>query len=118
MARASGGLAAAVPAGYRDPGQAGRGRLSKAGRAEQDTILASPAARAFLSLLFEHTIEGLYRAPEYEGIRGLAGWTDIGYPGDSQPRGYPPDEVSRSDGPDPAPATGVVAETLKFLGTV
>ena len=94
------------------------GDFAKAGRAEQDTILASQGASAFLSLLFEHTIEGLYSAPEYGGNRGLAGWTDIGYPGDSQPRGYPPDEVSRSDGPDPAPASGVVAETLKFLGAV
>ena len=55
----------------------------------------------FTALLFEHTIEGLYAAPEYGGNRGLVGWKDISFPGDIQPRGYTSDEVERSDGPDP-----------------
>ena len=94
------------------------GDFTKASHAKQDTILAGSGASSFTSLLFEHTIEGLYAVPEYGGNRDLAGWKDIGYPGDSQPRGYPPDEVSRSDGRDPVEATGVVAEVLKFLGAV
>jgi hypothetical protein len=94
------------------------GDFTKASHAEQDQILAGAGASEFLSLLFEHTIEGLYGVPEYGGNRGLAGWRDIGYPGDSQPRGYTPDEVSRSDGPDPVKNTGVVADALKFLGAV
>ena len=72
----------------------------------------------FAALLFEHTIEGLYAAPEYGGNRGLAGWKDISFPGDIQPRGYTSDEVERSDGPDPVTNTGIVADVLKFLGAV
>jgi len=92
------------------------GDFTKVSDAERDKILAGSAASDFLTLLFEHTIEGLYSVPEYGGNRGLAGWKDIGYPGDSQPRGYTPDEVSRSDGRDPVSGGGVVAEALKLLG--
>jgi hypothetical protein len=92
------------------------GDFTKARAAVQDKILAMPAASSFTSLLFEHTIEGLYAAPEYGGNRNLAGWRDIAFPGDIQPRGYTPDEVSRSDGPDPVNNTGIVADVLKLLG--
>jgi Gluconate 2-dehydrogenase subunit 3 len=71
-----------------------------------------------MSLLFEHTIEGLYSAPEYGGNQGLAGWQDIGFPGDIQPRGYTAAEVERSDGPDPVAGTGIVADVLKLLGAL
>jgi hypothetical protein len=94
------------------------GDFATVGHAEQDKILAGSGAAAFTSLLFEHTIEGLYAAPEYGGNRDLAGWKDIGFPGDIQPRGYTPDEVSRSDGPDPVDNTGIVAEVLKLLGSL
>ena len=92
------------------------GDFTKAPATVQDKILAGSAASSFTALLFEHTIEGLYAAPEYGGNPGLAGWKEIGFPGDIQPRGYTPDEVSRSDGPDPVDNTGVVAEVLKLLG--
>ncbi len=92
------------------------GDFTKVAVAERDKILAGSGASDFLSLLFEHTIEGLYSVPEYGGNRGLVGWKDISYPGDSQPRGYTPDEVSQSDGRDPVIDTGVVAEALKLLG--
>jgi Gluconate 2-dehydrogenase subunit 3 len=94
------------------------GDFTLAARADQDTILASQEAAEFTSLLFEHTIEGMYANPEYGGNRGLAGWKDIGFPGDIQPRGYSGEEVERSDGPDPAPDTPVVADVLRFLGAV
>jgi hypothetical protein len=94
------------------------GDFTKASHAEQDKILAGSGASTFTSLLFEHTIEGLYSAPEYGGNQGLAGWKDIGFPGDIQPRGYTADEVSRSDGPDPVDNTGIVAEVLKLLGSL
>jgi hypothetical protein len=97
--------------------QAG-GDFTKASQARQDKILASSAVSSFTSLLFEHTIEGLYAAPEYGGNRDLAGWKDIAFPGDVQPRGYTPDEVSRSDGPDPVASTGIVADVLKLLGAL
>ena len=94
------------------------GDFTKATPAEQDKILASAAVSTFLSLLFEHTIEGLYSNPEYGGNRGMTGWKDISYPGDSQPVGYTSVEVERSDGSDPVGDTGVVADVLKFLGAL
>jgi hypothetical protein len=94
------------------------GDFTKAGRAKQDKILVMSAVSDFVSLLFEHTIEGLYAAPEYGGNRGLAGWKEIGFPGDIQPRGYTADEVSRSDGHDPVDNTGIVADVLKLLGSL
>ena len=94
------------------------GDFAVAGPEEQDKILARQDTSTFRSLLFEHTIEGLYANPEYGGNRGLAGWRDIGFPGDVQPSGYPPGEVERSDGRDPVAAAGVVADVLKFLGAL
>ncbi len=94
------------------------GDFTTVSAATQDKILAKPSVSAFLSLLFEHTIEGMYANPEYGGNRGLAGWKDIGYPGDIQPRGYTSDEVSRSDGHDPVAETPIVAEALRFLGAL
>ena len=94
------------------------GDFTTASHAKQDKILVMPSASSFTSLLFEHTIEGLYAAPEYGGNRDLAGWKDIAFPGDIQPRGYTADEVSRSDGPDPVEVTGIVAEVLKILGSL
>jgi len=94
------------------------GDFTKKSPAAQDKILATPSVSAFTSRLFEHTIEGLYAAPEYGGNRGLAGWKDIGFPGDIQPRGYTSEEVERSDGPDPVENTGIVADVLKLLGAL
>ena len=81
----------------------------------QDEILARPEACGFLSLLFGHTIEGMYSNPEYGGNRGRAGWQDIGFPGDSQPLGYTSAEVERCDGRDQAGDASVVADVLKYL---
>jgi hypothetical protein len=96
----------------------GGGDFTKASRTKQDKILVMPAVSDFVSLLFEHTIEGLYAAPEYGGNRGLTGWKEIGFPGDIQPRGYTADEVTRSDGHDPVDNTGIVADVLKLLGSL
>ena len=60
---------------------------------EQDRRLA--AHRELRRLLYEHACEGAYGPPEYGGNRDLAGWHAIEFPGDSQPRGYTDDEVSR-----------------------
>ena len=94
------------------------GDFTKASGAKQDKILVMSAVSSFMPLLFEHTIEGLYAAPEYGGNRGLAGWKEIGFPGDIQPRGYTANEVSRSDGHDPVDNTGIVADVLKLLGSL
>jgi len=94
------------------------GDFAKAAKDNQDKILATQSVSAFTSLLFEHTIEGLYGAPEYGGNRGGSGWQEIGFPGDIQPRGYTADEVERSDGPDPVEHTGIIADVIKLLGMV
>jgi hypothetical protein len=94
------------------------GDFTRAAPTYQDKILARREMGAFTSLLFEHTIEGMYANPEYGGNRGLAGWKDIGFPGDIQPRGYSAQEVERSDGPDPVPGTPIVADVLKLLGAL
>ncbi len=94
------------------------GDFTKASRTKQDKILVMSSVSSFMSLLFEHTIEGLYAAPEYGGNRDLAGWKEIGFPGDIQPRGYTAHEVSRSDGHDPVDNTGIVADVLKLLGSL
>ena len=94
------------------------GDFTKAGPAKQDKILATASVSTFTALLFEHTIEGLYGAPEYGGNRGGSGWKEIGFPGDIQPRGYTADEVERSDGPDPVEQSPIIADVIKLLGVV
>jgi Gluconate 2-dehydrogenase subunit 3 len=95
-----------------------RGDFTKASHARQDKILASESASTFMAVLYEHTIEGLYCAPEYGGNRDLVGWKDIAFPGDIQPRGYTPDEVTGSDGHDPVDDTAVVTDVIKLLGAL
>ena len=94
------------------------GDFTRAAPAEQDKILATQSVSTFTALMFEHMIEGLYASPEYGGNQGLAGWKDIGFPGDIQPRGYTSDEVERSDGRDPVDDTSIVAAVLRLLGAV
>jgi hypothetical protein len=94
------------------------GDFTKATTNTKDKILVTQSVSTFTALLFEHTIEGLYAAPEYGGNQGLAGWKDISFPGDIQPRGYTADEVERSDGQDPLANTGIVADVLKLLGAL
>jgi hypothetical protein len=94
------------------------GDFTRETHAHQDEILARQEASGFTSLLFEHTIEGMYANPEYGANRSLVGWKDIGYPGDIQPRGYTKGEVERSDGRDLAGDSAIVADVLKILGAV
>jgi hypothetical protein len=53
------------------------------------------ADEPFCDLLWEHTCEGMYGAPEYGGNRDCVGWNYIDYEGDVQPRGYSDEEVSQ-----------------------
>jgi gluconate 2-dehydrogenase gamma chain len=94
------------------------GNFTTVHKTAQDTILAKPAMSSFLQIMFEHTVEGLYSNPEYGGNRNEAGWTDISYPGDIQPRGYSPAQVTQSDGPDPIGKEPIVTDALRFLGVV
>ena len=75
------------------------GDFTTASQQEQDSILSQTTE--FTDVLFQHAIEGTYCVPEYGGNRGLSGWKEVKFPGDSQPRGYTPKLVSSSDGVDP-----------------
>ena len=62
----------------------------------------------FLGLAFDNCLDFMYGAPEYGGNKGLAGWLYSNWPGDRQPRGYTPEQVStassepKAGGPDTA----------------
>ena len=99
------------------------GDFASASPAAQDAALAGnptvghlPADNSgFTDLLFQHTIEGCYSAPEYGGNADGVMWQSIEFPGDVQPRGHPDDQVTDSDGPDPYTSTGIVADLLTLL---
>jgi hypothetical protein len=57
------------------------------GPSDQDHALTD-TDQSFVGLLFQHTIEAAYAAPEYGGNRELAGWKSSRFDGDSQPLGY------------------------------
>lgn len=54
---------------------------------------------AFRNTVFEHTVEGMYAAPEYGGNADLAGWAYIRYEGDRQPIGYTRRQMEEPDEP-------------------
>lgn len=83
----------------------------------QDSVLASSALAEFTALLFGHTIEGMYAAPEYGGNAGLAGWREIAYPGDSQPRGYTAAELAEQQVSvvDPVGITAQVLDNFELV---
>ncbi len=116
-------LGAAYREGLRQLDLLAGGDFAAASPADQDSALAQnprvrrlPAGtRGFTDLLFQHTIEGCYSVPEYGGNAGGVMWQSIEFPGDVQPRGYGAEEVTSSDGPDPVPATGIVADLLRLI---
>lgn len=62
--------------------------------APEEQVRRMRAERDFTMLAYEHACEGMYGAPEYGGNRNLVGWSNIGYAGDVQPRGWSDAEVS------------------------
>jgi hypothetical protein len=92
---------------------------------EQDAVLAAIDSE-FRDLITDHTLEGMFCAPEYGGNKDRAGWELIQYDGDSQPLGYSIfDETTMSynERPDKPNSTadpdedfgGVDATTQRFL---
>ena len=86
----------------------------------QDVILrdqTDTAVQDFVGAALADVLDATYGPPEYGGNRNLVGWTVNHWPGDTQPRGFTPDQVSK---PDPQPATPALsakaaAAALKFL---
>ena len=73
------------------------GDFTKVAALQQDLILAKPGVAPFTSILFGHTIEGMYSNPEYGGNKNLAGWKEIHFEGDIQPRGYTTREMQEPE---------------------
>jgi hypothetical protein len=66
--------------------------FAECGPDEQDLRLRSHSD--FTELVYGHACEGMYGAPEYGGNRNGVGWSNIGFAGDVQPRGFTDEEVS------------------------
>ncbi|MFI5372579.1 MAG: gluconate 2-dehydrogenase subunit 3 family protein [Candidatus Eisenbacteria bacterium] len=92
------------------------GDFTAASPEQQDATLAQNP-RGFMTLLMQHSIEGMYGNPEYGGNAGLVGWQEIDFPGDSQPRGYTAAQVTDSDGPDPLHMTPVIQAALTLIAS-
>jgi hypothetical protein len=107
--RRLGGLQKQYADGVKALDAAAGGDFVAADNVTKDRVLT--AAGDFRDLLFTHAIEGTYSIPEYGGNEGLSGWKEIKFKGDTQPRGYTPDEVTNSGGVDVYVPTGV-AQTL------
>ena len=63
----------------------------------QQTKVQRKADKDFIQTVFNHTVEGMYAAPEYGGNQDLAGWKYIGYEGDRQPIGYSRQQMEQID---------------------
>jgi hypothetical protein len=87
----------------------------------QDAMLRAPNVIDFATLVLADVLDLMYGAPEYGGNRGLGGWTPNDWPGDVQPRGYSPNQVSQLDPPSPSstpldPASARDALTTYIVG--
>jgi hypothetical protein len=65
--------------------------------ASKQLIIFSQADPEFRDIVFEHTVEGMYAAPEYGGNKDCVGWEYIHYEGDRQPIGYNRKQVEEPD---------------------
>jgi gluconate 2-dehydrogenase gamma chain len=93
----------------------------------QDAVLADADAN-FVRLITEHTLEGMYAAPEYGGNQHLVAWQSIAYGGDSQPLGYSLfnsttssyNEIARTpvSTANPNEVAGFGDETLVFISAI
>jgi hypothetical protein len=81
----------------------------------QDAILSDQdddRVQEFVGAAFANTLDAVYGPPEYGGNHNRVGWKYTGWPGDSQPRGYTPAQVS---GPAGAGAGKLSASTATAL---
>jgi gluconate 2-dehydrogenase gamma chain len=108
------GLQAAYRKGIKELDAATGGNFTKASTDDQDQALAD--AGDFRAILFTHAIEGFLSAPEYGGNENLAGWKEISFRGDTQPRGYTAEEIGESE-IDPVIPDALTAAVLANLET-
>ncbi len=62
---------------------------------------SDPRVAALLDLAVVHTLQLMYGAPEYGGNRDIVGWTQTGFEGDVQPRGWTDEEVTDPESTGP-----------------
>jgi len=74
--------------------------------------------RDFLDLAFRHTVEGMYGPPEYGGNRGRVGWRNTRWPGDHQPLGYTPAQLSKPDADQAEAVARAKTRAREVLGKV
>jgi hypothetical protein len=92
-------------------------QLDAPGRALALDVVASREPE-FYRALVEHTLEGMFAAPEYGGNEYLQGWDLAQYDGDSVPFGHATFDVTtqayvdREDQPTSQPSPGAVTESL------
>ena len=65
--------------------------------ADQEGLLRADAVQDFVTQALSDTVDAMYGPPEYGGNHGLVGWKATRWPGDAQPRGYTPQQVSTHD---------------------
>ncbi len=61
----------------------------------------NPAVSRLVNAAYLDTMNGMYGPPEYGGNQDFVGWTNNGYDGDTQPRGYTAEQVINADNPGP-----------------
>ena len=93
------------------------GDFAAASPSDQDQVLIDDTT-GFRDRLFDHAIEGWLAAPEYGGNAGGTGWAEIRFLGDVCPDGFPDEQVSEGDGPDPIDPTGAVGALIGLVGPV
>jgi hypothetical protein len=86
----------------------------------QDLILSDQtdsAVQDFVGAALSDVLDATYGPPEYGGNRGLVGWTVNNWPGDTQPRGFTPEQVSNADSQSTTAVldTKAAVAALKFL---
>ena len=86
----------------------------------QDLILrdqTDSAVQDFVGVALADVLDATYGPPEYGGNRDLVGWSVNHWPGDTQPRGFTPEQVSNPDAQPVTPALSAkaAAAALKFL---
>lgn len=81
---------------------------------QAETLLrgATGDLREFLGVAFAHCAEGMYGPPEYGGNKNEVGWSYTHWPGDHQPGGYTPEQISRVD-PDQTEAAARASATAR-----
>ena len=96
----------------------GCGRFAEASPRRSRWLLrmATGELSDFVDLVFQHTVEGMYGAPEYGGNRNGVGWSYTRWPGDRQPLTYSNREVSEIDPEEREAEEEALRNAEEYLG--